>query len=255
MPRCVTSSAESSYRFSVFGSPGSVVVGDAVEAGAEQRRGGQVRVRRAVDRADLDPARRRDADRLRAVVHAVGGVGGRPGRAGGRRADADPLVRVHRRRADREHRLGVVDDAAEERVREGREAEAARIVVVREQVRRPGRVPQRDVQVRAVAGQVRERLRHERRQVAALLRHRVDEVAEEDRPVGGDDRVVVLEVRLELAVRVLVVVRVVAPAELVLVLRERRDELVVPRQALHVVAGLVERIEVVQQLRAGRRPP
>ena len=52
-------------------------------------------------------------------------------------------------------------------------------------------------------------------ELAALLRQRVDHVAEEDRPVGGGQGVGVLEVRLELAVRVLVVVRVVAPAELV----------------------------------------
>ena len=68
----------------------------------------------------------------------------------------------------------------------------------------------------AVAGQVRERLRHERRELVALLRHDVDHVAEEDRAIARGEDVVVLEVRLELAVRVLVVVRVVAPAELVL---------------------------------------
>ena len=65
--------------------------------------GGEVRVGRAVDRADLDARAAGHADRLRAVVAAVRRVRRRPGRARGRRADADPLVRVHRRRADREH--------------------------------------------------------------------------------------------------------------------------------------------------------
>ena len=55
--------------------------------------------------------------------------------------------------------------------------------------------------------------------------------------------VVVGEVGLELAVRVLVVVGVVAVAELVGVARERRQELVVAVQRLGVVAGLVARIE------------
>ena len=97
----------------------------------------------------------------------------------------------------------------------------------------------------AVACQVGERLGHERRELVALLRHDVDHVAEEDRAIARDEDVVVLEVRLELAVRVLVVVRVVPPAEAVDVLRERRQELVVPVQRLRVVARLVGRVERV----------
>src|SRR5205807_8446527 len=41
---------------------------------------------------------------------------------------------------------------------------------------------------------------------------------------------------------VLVVVRVVAPAELVAVLRDGGEEVVAPREARHVVAGLLERV-------------
>ena len=55
----------------------------------------------------------------------------------------------------------------------------------------------------------------------SLLGERVHHVAEEDRAVAARERVRVGEVLLELAVRVLVVVRVVAPAELVDV-RSRR---------------------------------
>ncbi len=112
-----------------------------------------------------------------------------------------------------------------------------------EEVLLAGLVPQREVEVAAVAGQVAERLGHERGQLAALLRHDVDHVAEEDGAIAGDERVVVGEVGLELAVRVLVVVRVVAVAELVRVARERRQELVVAVQRLGVVAGLLARIE------------
>ena len=68
------------------------------------------------------------------------------------------------------------------------------------------------MEVAAVPGQARERLRHERRDHPVLLGERVHHVAEEDRAVAADERVVVREVLLELAVRVLVVVRVVAPA-------------------------------------------
>ena len=73
----------------------------------------------------------------------------------------------------------------------------------------------------------------------------VHHVAEEDRAVAARERVGVGEVLLELAVRVLVVVRVVAPAELVDVARDRRQEVVVAREALEVVAGLLERVERV----------
>ena len=104
------------------------------------------------------------------------------------------------------------------------------------------------MEVAAVAGEVRERLRHERRDAPVLLGERVHHVAEEDRAVAARQRVGVLEVLLELAVRVLVVVRVVAPAELVAVARDGRQEVVLPRQAGHVVTGLLERVELVRDL-------
>ncbi len=109
-------------------------------------------------------------------------------------------------------------------------------------------VPQAHVHVAAVAGQVRERLRHERRDQPALLRERLDHVAEEDRAVARDERVVEGEVLLELAVRVLVVGRVVVPAERRDVPRDVRDEAERARQRAHVVAGLVEVVERVGEL-------
>ena len=104
------------------------------------------------------------------------------------------------------------------------------------------------MEVAAVAGEVAERLRHERRDHAALLRERLDHVAEEDRPVRGRERVGVVEVLLELAVRVLVVVGVVVPAVVGHVARDLRHEVEVAREAAHVVAGLVEAVERVGQL-------
>ena len=109
-------------------------------------------------------------------------------------------------------------------------------------------LPERHVEVAAVAGQGRERLRHEGRDPAVLLGERVHHVAEEDRAIAAVERVGVLEVLLELAVRVLVVVRVVAPAELVAVPRDRRQEVVLPRQPRHVVTRLLERVELVRDL-------
>ena len=109
-------------------------------------------------------------------------------------------------------------------------------------------LPERHVEVAAVPGQARERLRHERCDAAVLLRQRVHHVAEEDGTVAAGERVRVLEVLLELPVRVLVVVRVVAPAELVAVLRHRRQEVVLSRQPGHVVTGLLERVHLVGDL-------
>ena len=104
--------------------------------------------------------------------------------------------------------------------------------------------------VAAVAGQVRERLRHEGRDQPALLRHRLDHVAVEDRAVAAGQRVGRPPVLLELAVRVLVVGRVQPPAQLVDVLDHLGDEVEAPRQRADVVAGLLERVELVGDLDA-----
>ena len=105
---------------------------------------------------------------------------------------------------------------------------------------------------------MRERFRHERREQPALLGERLDHEAEEDRAVAGDERVVVGEVLLELAVGVLVVGRVDVPAERVHVARDFGDEAERARQRAHVVTRLVEVVERVGELdprrpRAGAR--
>ena len=69
---------------------------------------------------------------------------------------------------------------------------------------------QRQVQVQPAAGAVGERLGHERGDHAAFGGDHRQQVAQGDHPVGGGQRVGVLEVLLELAVAVLVVVGVVA---------------------------------------------
>ena len=78
----------------------------------------------------------------------------------------------------------------------------------------------------------------------------MDHVAEEDRAVAARQCVRVREVLFELAVRVFVVVCVVAPAELVHVLRDGGEEVVVPGQPAQVVAGLFEGVEVVRDFDA-----
>ena len=104
--------------------------------------------------------------------------------------------------------------------------------------------------MQAVAGDVAERLGHERRRHAGVVGEHVDHVPEEDRPVGRGDGVGVVEVALELAVAVLVVVGVVAPPELVHVPGQRREEVPHPGQALDLVTGLGRAVERVGDLQA-----
>ncbi len=101
----------------------------------------------------------------------------------------------------------------------------------------------------AVAGQVRERLRHEGRAQAVLLGDRLDHELEEGVPVGGGERVVVFPVHLELAVRVLMVVLVGLPAERQHVVADFGDHVVAAHQRLLVVAGLLGPVV------GGRRSP
>ncbi len=104
------------------------------------------------------------------------------------------------------------------------------------------------MEVGAVAGQVRERLRHEGRDQAALLGHRLDHVAVEDGAVAGGQRVGVGEVLLELPVRVLVIGRVHLPPERVHVTDHVGDEVERAGQRPDVVAGLLEGVEGVGEL-------
>ena len=144
----------------------------------------------------------------------------------------------------------MLDQAADVVVGEPGEAEPAGVGGVREQFGAGLHVPQAGVQVQSGTGQVAERLRHEGGGQAGVVRQRVDHVAVEDQPVGAGQRVGVGEVLLELAVRVLVVVGVVGPAELVHVRRHRGQVAEHPGQALGVVAGCFGCVQRVGELHA-----
>ena len=74
-------------------------------------------------------------------------------------------------------------------------------------------IPEAHVHVAAVAGQMAEGLGHEGGDQPALLRHRLDHVAVEDRSVAAGQRVRRPPVLLELPVGVLMVGRVQAPSQ------------------------------------------
>ena len=97
---------------------------------------------------------------------------------------------------------------------------------------------------------MRERLRHEGRDQAALLGQRLDHVAVEDGAVAGGERVREVEVLLELPVGVLVVGGVHLPAERVHVPHHLGDEVERAGERADVVAGLLERVERVGDLDA-----
>ena len=203
---------------------------DAVEPRGEDDGGGEVGIARPVDRPVLDAPGAGDAQHLRAVVVAVAHVGRRPRRAARRGADHQALVGGHGRRGHRDVGLGVGLQPADELVGELGQPQAARVVgrVGLEEVLAV--LPQAHVEVAAVAGEVGERLGHEGRDQPLLLGQRLDHVAEEDGAVAGHERVVELEVLLELPVGVLVVGRVVVPAQRGDVARDRRDEVEVAGQ-------------------------
>ncbi len=104
------------------------------------------------------------------------------------------------------------------------------------------------MQVQPGAGEVAERLRHERCREACPVRQGVDHVPVEDDPIRRGERVGVGEVLLELAVRVLVIVGVVRPPEPVHVLRHRRQVVEHPGQALGVIARRLRPVERVREL-------
>ncbi len=161
----------------------------------------------------------------------------RPGgtRGGARRVDA--LVGVHRRVEEGAERIGIVQDAAQGLVGGLRETELA--LGIAEQIGLAGLVPEGDMGVAAIAGEVREGLRHEGRAHAVLLGDRLRHVFEEDVAIGGQQSVVIFPVHLELAVRVLVVVLIGLPAEFQHAVADLGDDVVAPHQRLLVVAGLV----------------
>ena len=255
MPRCFSSSRRQRVEVLVVERPGVELVLDAVQAGGQDRGHGQVRVARAVHRAVLDVAAGQ-AQHLGAVVGAVGDEDRRPGGARGGRAGGrgQPLVAVDGRRGDRDVRLGVLEQAGGEVVAELGEAQSLRIAVVGEQVGGPSSSHSDMWKWPPLPVRWPNGLGMNVASIPSRLRHRVHHVAEEDRAVGGGQGVRELEVRLELAVRVLVVVGVAAPAELVDVGREPAQELVVAGQALHVVTGLVELVERVGQLELAVAP-
>ena len=111
----------------------------------------------------------------------------------------------------------------------------------------------RNVCVAAVACQLDERLRHERRAQPMLLRDRLHHVLEERMPVGRDKRVVEVPVHLELAIRVLVIVLIRAPAKRQHAVADLGDHVVAAHQCLLVVAGLRLMIGVIRDRLAVRR--
>ena len=94
------------------------------------------------------------------------------------------------------------------------------------------------MRVTAVAREIRERLRHERRAQSVLLRDRLHHELEEGVLVGSSQAIVVFPIHLELAVRVLVIVLIRAPAERDHGVANLLDHIVAPHKCLLVVARL-----------------
>ena len=168
---------------------------DAVEAGEEHRREGEVRVRGRVGAAELDPLRpralrrERDAARRRAVALAVDEVHRRLV------AGHQPLEAVGRRVGERDHRVRVVEQAAD--VPAGDVGQAGVAGLVEEQ--RLAALPQRLVRVHARAVVLEDRLRHERERLAGRPGRRLEDVLERHELVGHRQQRVEADADLALA--------------------------------------------------------
>jgi len=181
---------------------------------------------------------------MRSVVVAIGDERGCPGEPGAGTgeigAHGQALVAVDRRGDQRGQGAGVGHEPAQEVVGQLRLAEPAGIGRVDEDVLVA--IPQREVEVTAVAGQVAERLGHVGRDGAVPLGHLVGHHLEERVAVGRVERVRVLPVDLELGGRVFVIRGVRLPAQLLQVAHQRAQVAQVRGEALEVVARLLERV-------------
>ena len=137
------------------------LVQDAVDAGQQDRREGQVGVRGRIRAAELDPLRLRvgsgdrDPHRGRAVAGAVNQID--------RRLEArnQPVVGVHRRISEGEQRRCVLEDAADVPACDIGQSAVAGLVVEQ----RLTLVPERGVNMHARAVVAEDRLRHEGRRL------------------------------------------------------------------------------------------
>jgi hypothetical protein len=144
----------------------------------------------------------------------------------------------------------VRQQSSEELVTHGRKPKPALVVVVVEQVLAT-LIAHRDVEVRARARAVRERLGHEARDGTVLARDLRGGHLEQHEVVGRLQRVGVGEVDLELAVPVLVIDLVDVDADGSQRFGQFLEDCGAARKTLVVVTRLVERVRVVER----RDPP
>src|SRR5262249_31616759 len=133
---------------------------DPVQSGGEDGGSGQVGIAGAVNGAVLDSTGGWDAEHLGAVVGAVADVNGGPGGAA-LRAAPWALVGVGRGRVSRDGGRGVGLQTADEVVCGRRQPEPVGVAAVLVGEDTAPVLPEAHVKVTAVAGEVREGLRHE----------------------------------------------------------------------------------------------
>src|SRR5947199_1911143 len=185
---------------------------DAVQAGAQHRGEGEVRVAGRVRRAVLDPLRRLDPLIVHGNPDVRASVALRPGDEHGCLVAGDePAVRVRRRVRERTQAAGVVHESADV-VAAG--LADLRVLVVRVVHHVLAFRPEALVDVHPARVVAEDRLRHERRYHAHLVRDHLHHVSVGDDVIGHRNELVVSHVNLALpGGRDLVVVRVQRHAE------------------------------------------
>ncbi len=186
---------------------GVELVANTLQASSEDQRSAQIRVAGNVRRSALDSAALgRNAKHVGAVVVAVADENRCPGRPRHAALAHQALVAVDGRRNDRANGLSVFQHPGNKVIAQLADTTFVDIVAVRLEQVSPGfAVGQRHVVVRTAAGAICRRLGHETGKGAMLAGDFVSQQAEEYEAVGHGERVGVLEICLELPVRVFVV--------------------------------------------------
>ena len=239
-----------SYMLPKFGSPGSILFSMPSMPGGQIRGQCQVRIAARRNGAVFEMPGPGGANHLRAVVVAVGDEGRRPGESAAARIQPRPqlqsLVAIDGGAGDGAQRPGVVQHAADEMIAGFGTTQAARDPRHRANNPSPvSAVGQVKVDVQPAAGAVAERLGHVRGDRAVFFGDLRRRHFEERDAVGGRQRVVIGEVHLVLAVGVLVVGLIDAPAKLFSALVNSCRYCHRRGHRAKVVAGLGQRIDLV----------
>ena len=206
---------------------------DAIEARRQHRRLEQIGIGIAIGQPQLQPLVVGQAHHVGAVIAAIADPAGRPGGPGNRGASPQTGIAVETGIGDRAEPRGVFQQAAQELVGEAGQPQGA--AGIDKAV--ASAIPEGEVQVAAVAGELGKGFGPEAGPQAVALRQGGHHHPKECMPIGGGERIGKGPVDLKLAVGVFVIGLVGSPAKTLHRLQDLADQRIVTHQGQLVVAG------------------